>query len=75
VKYAAVIKRMLEKISKQYSTDTVLIDTVVFNPARIWKAYGTFARKGDVVPQGPFCEARPHRLAYIDYLPSQEVAK
>jgi hypothetical protein len=75
VKYAPVIKRMLEKISERYSTDTVHIDTVVFNPARIWKAYGTVARKGDPVPPGPFREARPHRLAYIDYLPSQGVTE
>jgi hypothetical protein len=74
-KYAPHIKRMLEEISERYSTGQVLIDTQVFNPARIWKAYGTFARKGDAVPQGPFREARPHRLAYIDYLPSQEVVE
>jgi hypothetical protein len=73
VKYAPVIKRMLEKISKRYSTGTVHIDTVVCNPARIWKAYGTVARKGDAVPPGPFREARPHRLAYIDHLPEQGV--
>ena len=42
------------------------IDTTVFNPARIWKLYGTTARKGDPVPAGPSREARPHRMAYID---------
>jgi hypothetical protein len=72
-KYAPMIKRMLEKISAEYTTDQVLVDTKVFNPARIWKAYGTFARKGDPVLEGPHRNARPHRLAYIDHLPSQEV--
>jgi len=31
----------------------------VFNPARIWKLYGTVSRKGDSIPE------RPHRLARI----------
>ena len=42
------------------------IDTAVFNPGRIWKAYGTTARKGDSIPAGPHREARPHRMAYLD---------
>jgi len=75
VKYAPAIEKMLKKISNRYSTDAVLIDTQVFNPSRIWKAYGTFARKGDPVPPGPYHEARPHRLAYIDYLPSKEMTR
>jgi hypothetical protein len=49
-------------------TDKVTVDTTVFNPARIWKLYGTTARKGDAVPAGPGREARPHRMAYIDDL-------
>jgi hypothetical protein len=72
-KYKPAVKYLLEVISRRYSTDKVLIDTKVFNPARIWKCYGTFARKGDPVPAGPNCDARPHRLAFIDYLPEQEV--
>jgi hypothetical protein len=31
----------------------------VFNPARIWKLYGTWARKGDDT------KSRPHRLSRI----------
>lgn len=73
VKYAPVIKKILEEISERYSTGQVLIDTKVFNPARIWKAYGTVARKGDDVPPGPHRDARPHRLAFIDHLPELEV--
>jgi hypothetical protein len=72
-KYGPVIKKMLEEISVKYSTDLVTIDSKVFNPARIWKLYGTVARKGDEVSAGPHREARPHRLAYIDRLPIQEV--
>jgi len=55
-------------LSKEFDTDKVTIDTTVFNPARIWKLYGTTARKGDEVPAGPGREARPHRTAYIDDL-------
>jgi hypothetical protein len=67
-KHKAIIKGMLEDISARFSTPQVGIDTTVFNPARIWKLYGTTARKGDDVPESPYREARPHRLAYIDDL-------
>jgi hypothetical protein len=73
LKYAEVVKKMLQDISVKYSTPDVNIDSKVFNPARIWKAYGTTARKGDPVPAGPHRDARPHRLAFIDYLPGSEV--
>jgi hypothetical protein len=72
-KYGPIIKKMLEAISVKFSTDLVTIDSKVFNPARIWKLYGTIARKGDEVPAGPHRAARPHRLAYIDRLPMQGV--
>jgi hypothetical protein len=75
VKYGPIIKKMLEAISVKFSTDLVTIDSRVFNPARIWKLYGTIARKGDEVPAGPNREARPHRLAFIDRLPVQEVSE
>ena len=50
----------------RFDTDKVTVDTSVYNPARIWKLYGTTTRKGDAVPTGPNREARPHRMAYID---------
>ena len=56
----------LVALAKRFDTEGVTIDTTVFNPARIWKLYGTTARKGDAVPAGPKREARPHRMAYID---------
>lgn len=36
------------------------VDLKVFNPSRIWKVYGTTARKGDAIP------SRPHRLSYVE---------
>ncbi len=45
------IYNTLVGLSKEFNTDKVTIDTTVFNPARIWKLYGTTARKGDAVPQ------------------------
>lgn len=40
-------------------------DTTIYNPSRIWKLYGTIARKGDNT------ENRPHRRAFI-HLPDTE---
>jgi len=68
-KYAASIKNMLEEISKTYSTPEVNIDSTVHNPARIWKLYGTTAKKGDEIPAGPNREARPYRMTGIDLIP------
>jgi len=62
------VKNLLETISKKFSSDKVCIDTSVYNPARIWKLYGTKSRKGDEVPPAPNREARPHRVSYIDYI-------
>jgi hypothetical protein len=62
------IKNTLEGLAARFNTDTVHIDTATHNPARIWKLYGTTARKGDEVPAGPNREARPQRMSYIDDL-------
>lgn len=62
------IKKALQGLSDRFSNDQVGIDTTVFNPARIWKAYGTTARKGDSVPANEHREARPHRQSFIDDL-------
>jgi len=64
----AFIKTTLQGIATRFDTDTVLIDQTVSNPARIWKLYGTTARKGDPIPAGPHRAARPHRMAYIETL-------
>ncbi len=62
------IKNTLAGLADRFNTADVTIDQSVFNPARIWKLYGTTARKGDEVPAGPQRAARPHRTAYIDDL-------
>jgi hypothetical protein len=67
----ALIKSMLEEVDVACSTTAVKIDTTVFNPARIWKLYGTTARKGDEIPAAPGREARPHRKSYIESLGDQ----
>ncbi|MCK4789130.1 MAG: hypothetical protein KAV87_35640, partial [Desulfobacteraceae bacterium] len=46
------IKNTIEGIASRFDTDSIKVDTTVFNPARIWKLYGTTARKGDAVPAG-----------------------
>lgn len=64
----AFIKNTLEGLAGRFSTDKVHVDTTTSNPARVWKLYGTTARKGDEVPAGTNREARPHRMSYIDDL-------
>jgi len=64
----AFVKNTLEGLAQRFNTDKVIIDTKVFNPARIWKLYGTTARKGDETPGNQHREARPHRVAYIEDL-------
>jgi len=64
----AFIKNILEGLARKFNTDKVTIDTSVFNPARIWKLYGTTAQKGDELPANQYREARPHRMAYIEDL-------
>jgi hypothetical protein len=58
-----LVKRVLDVLAPRFNTDMVKIDTSVFNPARIGKLYGTWARKGDNRPE------RPHRLAALLHVP------
>jgi len=62
------IKLILNKLHNNFSTDLVEVDTSVFNPARIWKLYGTKAIKGEEVPGTQYREALIHRESYIDNL-------
>ncbi len=62
------VKNTLEGLAQRFNTASVEIDTTVFNPARIWKLYGTTARKGDELPANQYRKARPHRMAYIEDL-------
>ena len=54
-----VIRRILAVLGFLFDNDWAKVDPMVFNPARIWKMYGTVARKGDST------EERPHRRALM----------
>ncbi len=58
-----LVGRCLEALSARFSDSSVTIDTAVGNAARIWKLYGTMARKGDHTVE------RPHRLARLVDVP------
>ncbi|MBF0234849.1 MAG: hypothetical protein HQK65_17705 [Desulfamplus sp.] len=60
------IKNFIAQLSERFSTEMVDVDTTVFNPARIWKLYGTKAMKGDEVPGNQYREALSHRWSFID---------
>ena len=57
------VERSLKTLASQFNDDDVVVDVGVYNPARIWKVYGTLAAKGDSTPD------RPHRLARILEVP------
>ena len=58
-----LVERFLKTLSAKYSTPAVHVDDSLFNPSRILKLYGTWARKGDSIP------SRPHRLARVVSMP------
>lgn len=60
-----LIQRCLEALAKRFTDAAVKVDTVVHNPARIWKLPGTLACKGDDTAE------RPHRMARILFKPEQ----
>lgn len=53
----------LKAIDARFKDRGVKIDVMNFNAARIWRLPGTWAAKGDNIPE------RPHRKAYIIQLP------
>jgi len=57
--HKGLIKKALQAIEEKFRNTNVLVDLTVFNPARIWKLYGTTGRKGDSTPD------RPHRKSYL----------
>src|SRR5262249_45633825 len=57
---SALVHTVLEALQQRFGTATVKVDTSVFNPARITKVPGTFARKGDDTPR------QPHRMATVE---------
>jgi len=58
-----LVKGVLEALAFKFDDDAVKLDIGVHNAARIWKLYGTTARKGDNVPQ------RPHRVSRLLEIP------
>ncbi|NPV61327.1 MAG: hypothetical protein HPY61_01630 [Methanotrichaceae archaeon] len=58
-----LVKRCLEALNTVFSSEKVKVDTTTFNAARIWKIYGTMARKGSSTHD------RPHRLAKLLEVP------
>lgn len=60
------VEEALKHLAEKFNTDTVKIDTVVSNPSRITKAYGSMAGKGPNTPD------RPHRLSRIRMVGGQE---
>jgi len=58
-----LVKGCLEALAARFSDTTVSVDVKNFNAARIWKIYGTTARKGEDT------QDRPHRRARILSVP------
>lgn len=63
-----LVQRCLEALAVQFDDAVVTIDRKVFNPARIWKLYGTMAGKGDAAAAAI---GRPHRMARVLKAPSE----
>jgi len=55
----AYVASTLQELDRRYSDTAVKVDITSANAARIWKAYGSVARKGDSIP------GRPHRISRI----------
>ena len=55
-------KRMLIEIASKFNSERIEIDLTIANPSRIWKVYGTLARKGVSTQERQF---RYSRLLHI----------
>lgn len=62
-KDTGLIARVLAALAQRFDTETIKVDTSVFNPARIWKLYGSRACKGSDTRE------RPHRMATLLAVP------
>ncbi len=58
-----LVRSILDYLDFRFSTSACRIDTANFNASRIWKVYGTYARKGDNVAE------RPHRRSRVITVP------
>lgn len=61
-----LVSAVLAELARRYSDEKVAVDVAVKNAARIWKLYGTMARKGDSTA------ARPHRRSHLLSVPDSE---
>lgn len=59
-----LLKRILYALAARFDTAAVTVDKTTHNASRIFKAYGTTARKGDNTAE------RPHRLSHILQVPA-----
>ena len=60
-----MIKKCLKSLAIIFDDENSKVDCSTFNPSRICKLYGTYARKGSNTIE------RPHRLSKIEYVPNQ----
>ncbi|WP_458789201.1 YfjI family protein [Adonisia turfae] len=63
------VRAALTSLADRFSDDAVAVDRSVFNPARIIKAIGTVARKGDDLRGQLGVPDRPHRRSEIVHAP------
>ncbi len=62
-----LVNNVLTELGEKFNNDAVKIDTVVSNPGRIFKLYGTVANKGLNTKE------TPHRLAEILHAPNDMI--
>ena len=62
-----LVKGVLQSLAFRFDDDRVKVDTTTSNAARIWKLYGTTARKGDDT------EERPHRVSRLLKVPEGDL--
>ena len=62
-----LVSRCLQALADRFDDEQVKVDQTVYNPARIWKLYGTLACKGDDTVE------RPHRMACVISAPESLV--
>ncbi len=63
-----LVRDCLAALALRFDTPQVKIDRTTFNASRIWKLYGTHARKGDSTSD------RPHRVSAVLSVPAGLVA-
>lgn len=60
-----LVERCLKALAAKFNTESVKVDTTVFNPSRICALYGTWKRKGENTPE------RPHRMTAVLEVPER----